>query len=134
MLLKSQEYTYTLLFKPGNVIGVADTLPRAPIGLCVHPAKLTDISDKQPPTNIGELRRFMGMANYVARFLPHLTDTMQPLQYLLKKDVPYVWSQTMQTSVKLMLIHALVLALYNRSKELVLEKDASEYRLGSFLM
>ena len=91
----------------------------------------------QPPTNINELRRFMGMANYLARFMPHLTDTMQPLHNLLKNDVPYVWSMTQQTSfdaVKVMLAEAPVLAFYNSDKELVLENDASEYGLGSVLL
>ena len=59
-------------------------------GLRVDPAKVSAISEMQPPTNINELRRFMGMANYLARFMPHLTDTMQPLHNLLKNDVPYV--------------------------------------------
>ena len=101
-------------------------------GLRVDPAKVSAISEMQPPTNINELRRFMGMANYVVRFMPHLTDTMQPLHNLLKNDVPYVWSKTQQTSfdaVKVMLAEAPVLAFYNSDKELVLENDASEYGL-----
>ena len=36
-------------------------------GLRVDPAKVSAISEMQPPTNINELRRFMGMANYLAR-------------------------------------------------------------------
>ena len=91
----------------------------------------------QPPTNINELRRFMGMANYLARLLPHLTDTMQPLHNLLKNDVPYMWSKTQQNSfdaVKVVLAEAPVLAFYNSDKELVLENDASEYGLGSVLL
>ena len=79
----------------------------------------------------------MGMANYLARFMPHLTGTMQPLHNLLKNDVPYVWSTTQQTSfdaVKVMLAEAPVLAFYNSDKELVLENDASEYGLGSVLL
>ena len=67
-------------------------------GLRVDLAKVTTINDLQPPTNIGELRRFVAMANYMARFLPHATTTQ------LTK-VPYVWSQTQQTqfdAVKLM--------------------------------
>ena len=62
-------------------------------GLRVDPAKASAISEMQPTTNINELRRFMGMANYVERFMPHLTDTMQPLHNLLKNDVSYVSRQ-----------------------------------------
>ena len=97
-------------------------------------AKVSAISEMQSPTNINELRRFMGMA----WFMPHLTDTMQPLHNLLKNDVPYVWSKTQQTSfdaVKVMpTAEAPVLAFYNSDKELVLENDASEYGLGSVLL
>ena len=59
-------------------------------GLHVDPAKVTAISELQPPTNLGELHRFMGMANYLVRFMPRLTNTMQPLHNLLKMGVPYV--------------------------------------------
>ena len=103
--------------------------------LGVDPAKVSAISEIQPLINISESRRFMGMANYLARFLPHLT--MQPLHKLLKNYVPYVWSKTQQTSfnaVKVMLAEAPVLAFYNSDKELVLENDASEYGLWSVLL
>ena len=107
-------------------------------GLRVDPAKVSAIREMQPPTNTNQLRRFMGMANYhLARFMPQLTDTMQPLHNLLKNDVPYVWSKTQQTSfdaVKVTLAEAPVLAFYNSDKELVLENNASDYGLGSVLL
>ena len=103
----------------------------------MDPAKVSAISEMQPPTNTNQLRRFMGMENYLARLMPHLTDTMQPLHNLLKHDVPNVWSKTQQTSfdaVEVMLAEVPVLAFYNSDKELVLENDASEYGLGSVLL
>ena len=81
--------------------------------LRVNPAKVSAISEMQPSTNIKELRRFMGMANYLARFMPHLTDTVQPLHNLLKNDVPYVCSKSQQTSLdvaNVMLAEAAVVA------------------------
>ena len=81
-------------------------------GLRVDLVKVSAISEIQPPINISELRRFMGMADCQAQFLPHLTDIKQPLHNLLKNDVPYVWSKTQQTSfdaVKVMLLEATVL-------------------------
>ena len=105
-------------------------------GLRVDPVKVSVISEMQSPNNINELRRFMGMANYLARFMPHLTDTTQPLHNLIKNDVPYVWSKTQKTfdAVKVILTDAPVLAFYNSDKELVLENDASKYGLGSVLL
>lgn len=56
-------------------------------GLQTDPEKVNAIKNYPPPTNIEELRRFLGMVNYLSRYLSHLTDDLQPLQNLLKKDV-----------------------------------------------
>ncbi len=37
------------------------------------------------PTDIPGLRRILGMVNYLAKFVPNLAATLQPLHNLLKK-------------------------------------------------
>ena len=88
------------------------------------------------PTNINELRRYLGVINYLAKFLPHMTDVIYPLRNLTKDDIKWTWTESQQQAfetVRSMLTNAPVLAFYDPEKELRLENDASEYGLGSAL-
>ena len=38
------------------------------------------------PTNVPELRRLIGMVNYLGRFIPNLASVMRPMSELLKSD------------------------------------------------
>ena len=76
------------------------------------------------------------MVNYLAKFLPNLSDILQPLHMLTKRDVTWTWSESQESafqSVKQLITNTPVLAYYDPNKELVLENDASEYGLGSAL-
>ena len=57
-------------------------------GVHADPEKMEAITLMSPPQDLGELRRFMGMVNYLAKFLPNLSTVMKPLHDLLKKNVP----------------------------------------------
>ena len=65
-------------------------------GLQVDPEKVSAISKMREPTNLVDLRQFIGMVNYLAKFLPNLTILMRPLNNLLKKDVSWNWSSCQQ--------------------------------------
>ena len=106
-------------------------------GLQTDPGKVRAITSLSAPANLNELRRFLGMVNYLARYLPHVTTVLQPLQNLLKKDVPWTWSEHHEKAfqdTKKMIAANVKLAYYDQEKELTLENDASEYGLGSVMM
>lgn len=42
-----------------------------------------------PPTDVKGLKRFLGMVNYLAKFLPLLSDMTEPLQRLEDKAVDW---------------------------------------------
>jgi len=89
------------------------------------------------PQNIDELRRFLGMVNYVMKFIPNLAGVLYPLHNLLKKDVEWNWSSAQQEAfdkVKLLITKTPVLAFYDPRKELTLENDACENGLGSCML
>ena len=52
-------------------------------GIHPDPAKTTAIAEMKPPTNITELRRFLGMANQMGKFSSSLADFSLPLRELL---------------------------------------------------
>lgn len=106
-------------------------------GVMMDPEKVRAITAMPEPTTVHELRRFLGMVNYVARFLPSLAATISPLHNLLKKDVPWVWSETQQRAVdeaKRLIAESPTLQFYDPTKPLTVENDASEYGLGAALL
>ena len=65
-------------------------------GLKIDPAKVKAITEMAPPTSVPELRRFLGMVNYVSKFIPNLSEILAPLNNLTKLDLPWNWSTSEQ--------------------------------------
>ena len=61
-------------------------------GIRADPDKTTAIVHMSPPTTVSELRQFMGMVNLLGKFTPRLAELTQPLQELLSKSTPWVWT------------------------------------------
>ena len=105
-------------------------------GLQSDPEKVKAINEMQPPANVQELRQFLGCINYLAKFLPHLSEVLQPLLLLTRREVPFNWTTSQQTAfnkAKKLVTTTPVLTFYDPKKELTIENDASEYGLGSAL-
>ena len=45
------------------------------------------------PTNVTELRSFLGLVNYYGKFLPDLATTLAPLYELLQKNRRWSWQK-----------------------------------------
>lgn len=54
--------------------------------------KVRVILKLQPPSNLKELRGFLGYVGYYRHFIRKYADLAMPLTQLLKKDVEYVWT------------------------------------------
>ena len=57
-------------------------------GIKPLPQKVEAIENFLPPTNLKQLRRFLGMVNYYRRFIPNCADTLRPLNALLSPGKP----------------------------------------------
>ena len=55
-------------------------------GLEIDKDKVEAIVKMEAPKNVKEVQRFAGMVNYLARFLPQLSDIMEPIRVLTLKD------------------------------------------------
>ena len=90
-----------------------------------------------PPKNKSELKSFLGMITFNARFLPSLATMLHPLYNLLRKETHWKWTKACQqafSKAKTAVVQAPVLAHYDVTKPIKLYCDASPYGLGACLM
>ena len=67
-------------------------------GISVDPQKIEAIVNWKPPTNVSEVRSFLGLAGYYMKFVERFSKIANPLTNLLKKDQKFEWSDTCQHS------------------------------------
>ena len=58
-------------------------------GISPTKEKRRAIVDAPVPEDISQLKSFLGLVNYYAKFLPCLADTLAPLYKLLTKHQPW---------------------------------------------
>ena len=72
----------------------------------------------KPPENTKELK-FLGAIQYMAKFLPKLSEQTDRLRKLLKKNEPWIWGDEQQKDfkkIKQMLTEGPCLAHYAKTK------------------
>ena len=98
--------------------------------------KVRAISQAPAPTNITQLKSFLGLVSYYSKFLPNTATTLAPLYKLLHKDITWTWGREQQQAfelVKKQLISDPVLSHYSPDQKLLLPCDASPYGVGAVL-
>ena len=103
-----------------------------------HPTedKIRAIKEAPAPTNITELRSFLGMITYYSKFLPNMSTKLTPLYALLAKKKRWSWHTKEEAAFQLakQALHSdAVLVHFDSSKPLILACDASQYGIGAVL-
>ena len=105
-------------------------------GLKPSEGKVKAISQAPAPTNLTQLRSFLGMVNYYGKFLKGLSNILAPLYALLQKNAKWKWHQDQKhafTMVKQELTSPKLLIHYDPQQKLLLSCDASPYRNGAVI-
>lgn len=105
-------------------------------GIKVDPEKVEAITNIPRPKDVTDLRSFLGLVNFYARFVRSLSSILAPLHNLLKKEVDWKWDHECErafTTIKSILTSAEVLAHYDANKSLILTCDASSRGIGGVL-
>ena len=103
----------------------------------MDPQKIEAIVNWKSPTNVYEVRSFLGLVGYYRKFVEGFLKIATPLTNLLKKDQKFEWSATCQHSfeeLRQILTTAPVLALPSGEDGYVVYNDTSKQGLGCVLM
>ena len=105
-------------------------------GVRPMPENVEAVRDAPAPTNVKELKSFLGMVTYYNMYMPNMATLTEPLHQLLRKEVPWIWTKGCEGAfqrIKEMLIGAPLLVHFDMSKPIVVHCDASEYGVGVVL-
>lgn len=61
-------------------------------GLHATEEKIAAIINSPPPSDVSQLRTFLGLVNYYQKFLPNLAAKLHPLHQFLKKKIPFYFN------------------------------------------
>jgi hypothetical protein len=106
-------------------------------GVAVDPRKVETVSNWRQPTNVSEIRSFLGLAGYYRRFIEGFSKISRPMTEFLKKEKKFNWTKSCEKSfqeLKRRLTTAPVLTLPDIQRDFVVYCDASRQGLGCVLM
>ena len=68
-------------------------------GMIIDPEFVEAISKIDLPNSQKATQSFLGKINFIRRFVPKLAQVVKPLQFLVKKDVPFKWSDEQKNAL-----------------------------------
>lgn len=105
-------------------------------GLKTNPDKIKAIMEAPEPTNVTEVKRFLGVVNYYRNFIPNASSLLNPLHELLHGNAPWKWGEEERRSIAAVrreLASERVLSHFEQAATLVLCVDAGPGGLGAVL-
>ncbi|KAE9353086.1 hypothetical protein PR003_g4062 [Phytophthora rubi] len=106
-------------------------------GVRPDPGKVRVINEWSTPSNVKELRQFLGLATYLCKYMSNYAGKIRPLSQLLKKDAAWVWTADCQQAFdafKQGLTEAPILAVADQDRPFHVVCDASDFAIGCALM
>ena len=105
-------------------------------GISVDPGYVAAVENFPRPRSVKQVRRFLGMGGFYAKFIPRFADIVTPLNELKKKGARFEWGEDQERAflaVKSHLCQAPTLRLPDFNKCFVLQCDASDVAISAIL-
>ena len=106
-------------------------------GIRADPKKTEAICDMPAPADVAGVRRFLGMANYLGKFVKDMASVYEPFRQLTRQDVQWEWSHEQSRAfdhVKREMAETPILTYFDPKKAAKVQCDASQKALGAALM
>jgi hypothetical protein len=106
-------------------------------GIVMDPTKVEAIMEWPMPTNVLEVRSFMGLAGYYRQFIEVFSKIINPIMKLRKKNKKFVWTEKCAVAfqrLKELLTMTPILKVPDMDADFLVCIDASKEGLGGVLM
>ena len=107
-----------------------------PEGIKPNDDKIIAVQQHPTPRSKKELQSFLGLVNYYRKYIPHAASILEPLNTLLRKDVPFQWTPDCTQAFELLkekLTTPPILGYPDFTKEFILSVDACGSSIGFVL-
>ena len=105
-------------------------------GIATDPKKVEIVKEWKEPSNITEVRSFVGLCSYYRRYIKGFASIVKPLNKLTEKKQKFVWTEDCQAAfetLKSKLTQAPILSFPNFVEPFILDTDASNTAIGAVL-
>jgi hypothetical protein len=105
-------------------------------GISADQEKVKAVQNWPQPTNVREVKSYLGLCTYYRRFVPGFANIAKPLHLLTEKNARFQWTNECEAAFKSLKQHLTktpTLAYPDFQKSFILDTDASNVAIGGVL-
>ena len=105
-------------------------------GVHKTPEKIEAVMNAKRPTNVTEVKSFLGLVTFYSKFFPNLATVARTLYNLTRSNTRFSWTKQCQDSfqkIKCEIVSDRILVHYDPDLPVILAVDASPFGLGAVL-
>lgn len=108
-----------------------------PEGLHISKDKVMALDLMPAPSDLKGVQRLLGMAAFLAKFVPQYSEVIAPIRTLLERDSEFYWDESYHgvalSKLKTLLKTAPVLRFFDDKAPITVQCDSSQHGLGAVL-